>query len=78
MRRTPADKAEAARTINEALAAGWAGGEIAERLPLEEVAAAHDRVESPARAGRVVCFSEFRLRLAFRSSQRPSRPETTR
>jgi hypothetical protein len=48
-RRTPADKAEAARTINEALVVGWAGFEIAERLPLEEIAAADERVESPAR-----------------------------
>jgi NADPH:quinone reductase-like Zn-dependent oxidoreductase len=47
-------QAEAARTINEALVAGWAGFEIAERLPLEEIAAAHERVESPARRGRVV------------------------
>ena len=53
-RRTPADKAEASRTINEALLARWAGFEIAERLPLEEIAAANERVESPARPGRVV------------------------
>jgi hypothetical protein len=44
-RRTPADKAEAARGINEAMVAGCAGFEIAERLPLEEIAAAHERVE---------------------------------
>jgi NADPH2:quinone reductase len=50
----PADKAEAARAVNEALVAGWTGFEIAERLPLEEIATAHERVESPARRGRVV------------------------
>jgi NADPH:quinone reductase len=48
------DKAEAARAINEALVAGWAGFEIAERLPLEEIAIAHERVEAPRQRGRVV------------------------
>jgi hypothetical protein len=45
MRRASADKAEAAHGINEALVAGWAGFEIAERLPLEEIVASHERVE---------------------------------
>jgi len=37
-----------------ALAAGWAEFEIAERLPLEEIARAHELVEHPVRRGRVV------------------------
>jgi NADPH:quinone reductase len=47
-------KAAAARDVNEALAAGWAGFDIAERLPLEEIARAHELVEHPLRRGRVV------------------------
>ena len=50
----PEEKAKAALAINEALVAGWTGFEIAERLPLEEVATAHERVEEPRRHGRVV------------------------
>jgi NADPH2:quinone reductase len=50
----PANKAEAARAINEALIAGWAGFEIAERLSLEEIATAHERLEAPRHRGRVV------------------------
>ena len=61
----PADKAEAARAVNEALVAGWTGFDIAERVSLEEIATAHERVESPARRGRVVVFSEFRLPLTL-------------
>ena len=49
---TPEDKDAAARAINEALAAGWTGFQIAARLPLEEIAAAHERVERSR--GRVV------------------------
>jgi hypothetical protein len=51
---TPADKAEAARAINDTPAAEWTGFEIAERIPLEEIATVHERVESPALRGRVV------------------------
>jgi NADPH2:quinone reductase len=47
-------KVEAARAINEALEAGWAGLEIAERFPLDEIAEAHEAVEHPTKAGRVV------------------------
>lgn len=47
-------KAAAARDVNEALAAGWVGFEIAERLPLEQIARAHELVEHPVRRGRVV------------------------
>jgi NADPH2:quinone reductase len=50
----PADKVEAARAINDALVAGWEGFEIAERLPLDEVAAAHERLEASGMRGRVV------------------------
>ena len=50
----PADKAEAARAINEAFIAGWDGFEIAERFQLDEIAAAHERLEAPRRRGRVV------------------------
>jgi NADPH2:quinone reductase len=51
---TALDKAEAARAINEALIAGWRGFEIVERLPLEEIATAHERLEAPRPRGRVV------------------------
>ena len=34
--------------------AEWAGFDIAERLPLEEIARAHELVEHPVRRGRVV------------------------
>ena len=50
----PADKAEAARAVNEALVAGWTGFDIAERLPLEQIATAHERVEAPRQRGRIV------------------------
>ncbi len=47
-------KLEAARALNAAFEAGWAGFEIAERIPLAEIAKAHERVEQPIRRGRVV------------------------
>jgi NADPH:quinone reductase len=47
-------KAQAARDLNSALEAGWSGFEIAERLPLAEIARAHELVEHPARPGRIV------------------------
>jgi NADPH:quinone reductase len=47
-------KIAAARDLNAALAAGWSGFEIAERLPLSEIARAHELVEHPARPGRIV------------------------
>jgi len=50
----PADKVAAARAINDALTAGWEGFEIAERLPLAEIATAHERLEASAVRGRVV------------------------
>jgi NADPH2:quinone reductase len=50
----PGDKVEAARTINDALIAGWEGFEIADRLPLDEIATAHERLETPVGRGRIV------------------------
>ncbi|HTV58009.1 MAG TPA: NADPH:quinone reductase [Verrucomicrobiae bacterium] len=47
-------KMQAARDLNAALEAGWPGFEIAERLPLAEIARAHELVDHPARPGRVV------------------------
>ena len=51
---TARDKAEAARATSEALSAGWRGMPIAERFTLDEIATAHERVESRRRHGRVV------------------------
>jgi NADPH:quinone reductase len=50
---TDEDKS-AASAINEALVAGWAGFEIAERLPLDQIATAHEQMEAPAHHGRIV------------------------
>jgi NADPH:quinone reductase len=47
-------KIAATRDINAALAAGWPGFEIAERIPLTEIARAHELVEHPVRRGRIV------------------------
>jgi NADPH2:quinone reductase len=47
-------KVAATRDLNDALQAGWAGFEIGERIPLEEIARAHELVEHPMRRGRVV------------------------
>ena len=47
-------KIEAARDLNAALEAGWAGFAIGERLSLAAIARAHDLVDHPARPGRVV------------------------
>lgn len=47
-------KMQAARDLNATLEAGWSGFEIGERIPLEEIARAHELVEHPARPGRVV------------------------
>jgi NADPH:quinone reductase len=48
------DKITATRDLNAALEAGWSGFEIAERVPLAEIARAHELVEHPTRRGRVV------------------------
>lgn len=50
----PEAKDAAAQDLNAALAAGWEGFEIAERLPLREIVRAHELVEHPVRRGRVV------------------------
>jgi NADPH:quinone reductase len=47
-------KMSAAEDLNAALAAGWPGFEIAERVPLSDIARAHELVEHPVRPGRVV------------------------
>lgn len=51
----PADaKIEATRDINQALEAGWQGLDIAEIIPLDEIARAHELVERPSKPGRVI------------------------
>jgi NADPH2:quinone reductase len=47
-------KLQAAADLNAALKAGWPGFDIAERLPLAEIARAHELVEHPMRSGRVI------------------------
>jgi NADPH:quinone reductase len=47
-------KMEAARDLNAALEAGWPGFEIGERIPLADIARAHELMEHPLRPGRVV------------------------
>ena len=47
-------KVQAARDLNAALGAGWPGFEIGERIPLADIARAHELVEHPVRPGRVV------------------------
>ena len=47
-------KAAATRDLNDALQVGSPGFEIGERIPLAEIARAHELVEHPVRRGRVV------------------------
>jgi NADPH2:quinone reductase len=47
-------KVLAAKDLNAAFEAGWSGFDIAERIPLSEIARAHELVEHPTRRGRVV------------------------
>jgi NADPH2:quinone reductase len=47
-------KSQAARDLNAALEAGWSGFEIGERIPLADIARAHELVEHPMHSGRVV------------------------
>jgi NADPH2:quinone reductase len=47
-------KMQAARDLSSALEAGWRGFEIAERIPLADIARAHELVEHPTGPGRVV------------------------
>jgi NADPH:quinone reductase len=51
----PSDaKIEATRDINKALEAGWKGLDIAEIVPLDDIARAHELVEHPSKPGRVI------------------------
>jgi NADPH:quinone reductase len=45
---------ESTRDINRALEAGWKGLDIAEVVPLDEIARAHELVEHPAKPGRII------------------------
>jgi NADPH:quinone reductase len=47
-------KLRAARDLSAALETGWQGFEIGERVPLADIARAHELVERPVRRGRVV------------------------
>ena len=47
-------RVSAARDLNDALQAGWPGFDIGERIPLAEIARAHELAEHPMRRGRVV------------------------
>ena len=47
-------KIEATREINKALEAGWKGLDIAEIVPLNQIAHAHELVEHPVKPGRVI------------------------
>jgi NADPH:quinone reductase len=47
-------KIEATRDINKALQAGWRGLDIAEIVPLDQIARAHELVEHPGKPGRVI------------------------
>jgi NADPH2:quinone reductase len=47
-------KIEATHDINKALEAGWQGLDIAEIVPLDQIARAHELVEHPAKLGRVI------------------------
>jgi NADPH:quinone reductase len=44
-------KIEATHAINQALEAGWRGLEIAESVPLDQIARAHELVERPVQTG---------------------------
>jgi len=52
-------KIQATRDINQALEAGWPGLDIAEIVPLDQIARAHELVEHPARPGRVLVSVSF-------------------
>jgi NADPH2:quinone reductase len=47
-------KIEATRDINKALESGWRGLAIAEIVPLDQIARAHELVENPTKPGRVI------------------------
>src|SRR5271155_2135894 len=47
-------KVEATQDINKALKTGWQGLDIAEIVPLDQIARAHELVEHPVKPGRVI------------------------
>ena len=47
-------KIEATRDINSALETSWRGLDIAEIVPLDQIARAHELVEHPVKPGRVI------------------------
>jgi NADPH2:quinone reductase len=47
-------KSQATRDLNAALEGGWPGLDIGERIPLADIARAHELVEHPVGRGRVV------------------------
>jgi NADPH2:quinone reductase len=47
-------KLQAARDLSAALDSGWPGFEIGERIPLADIARAHELAQQPVRRGRVV------------------------
>ena len=47
-------KIEATRDIDKSLEAGWKGLDIAEIVPLDQIARSHEVVEHPAKPGRVI------------------------
>lgn len=51
---TPDEKTQATCAINRALESGWQGLPIAAKFPLEEVAAAHEMLETGQAKGRVI------------------------
>lgn len=51
-------KTTAAKDLNGALQAGWSGFDIGERLPLAEIARAHELADQPKRPGRIVIMIE--------------------
>ena len=48
-------KIQATRDINQALEAGWQGLDIAEIVPLDQIARAHELIEHPAKPGSSDC-----------------------
>lgn len=47
-------KLEATRAINQAFESGWRGFDIAEIVPLDQIARAHELVEHPEKPGRII------------------------
>jgi NADPH2:quinone reductase len=50
----PSARVAAVQDLNAAFEAGWAGFEIADRIPLSEIAKAHELVEQPVGRGRII------------------------